>query len=349
MLKITSPFREKKEVIPLIEAGADELYCGYLSPDWVKRYTSLEFERKGGGSNFTDLKELKKAVDLAHKKGIPVYLTLNGLYVRQQYPLLVEIVNQLNKIDLDGYIVADIGLLLTLRKQGFKKQIHISTGGTVFNSEAARFYKNLGASRIILDRQTTLESMRALSQDSPDLDFEVFILNTLCVYIDGFCTFLHPYRRDSEEDISKKDWEEEERLHLITVYDPEAQADACCLKYSVGVYNDSRLNERIDTDKIQPTFYKQLIDGAECGACAIYEINKTRVKSIKIVGRQITSDARLQSTKFIRVCLGILEDNEDINRKDFIHKVQGLYQKTFEYKKRCKGNNCYYPEILYKV
>jgi len=348
MLKITAPFREKKEVLPLIEAGAKELYCGYLSPEWVKRYTSLEFERKGGKSNFTDLKELKQAVDLAHKKETPVYLTLNGLYVRQQYPLLLKILNQLNKIDLDGYIVADIGLLLTLRKQGFKKQIHISTGGTVFNSECVRFYKNLGASRIILDRQTTLESMRALSQDNPDIDFEVFILNTLCVYIDGFCTFLHTLGRDSKEDISKKDWQKDERLYLITAYDPEAQADACCLKYSVEVYNDSRYKKKIDTDKIQPTFYKQLSDGTECGACSIYEINKTKVKNIKIVGRQISLEVRLESTKFIRACLNILEDNEDINRKDFMHKVQELYQKTFEYKKRCKGNNCYHPAVLFK-
>lgn len=347
MLKITAPFKEKKEVIPLIEAGADELYCGYLSPEWVERYTSLEFERKGGGANFSDLTELKQSVEIAHKKGIPVYLTLNGLYVKRQYPLLLKIVEQLNKIDLDAYIVADIGLLLTLRKQGFKKQIHISTGGTVFNSETARFYKNLGASRIILDRQTTLGSMKAISWDNPDIDFEVFILNTLCVYIDGFCTFLHTYGRDKEEDISKKEWKKDEKFHLITAYDPQALADACCLKYSLQVYGQ-RLNKRLNTNKIKPAFYKQLIDGAECGTCAIYDINKTKIKSIKIVGRQIGSEKRLQSTKFIRSALGILKDNQGIARKDFISQVQKLYQKAYNYKKQCRGNNCYHPEVLFK-
>lgn len=347
MLKITAPFREKKEVIPLIEAGVDELYCGYLSLEWIKRYTSFEFERKGGGSNFTDLTELKQAVDIAHKKNIPVYLTLNGLYVKQQYPLLLKIVRELNQIDLDGYIVADIGLLLTLREQGFKKQIHISTGGTVFNSEAVRFYKNLGASRIILDRQTTLESVRQLSQHNPDIDFEVFILNTLCVYIDGFCTFLHTYGRDSEEDISKKNWQNDEKFHLITAYDPKAEGDACCLKYSVQVYNTG-LNKSIYTDKIKPTFYKQLTDGSECGACAIYDINKTKIKSIKIVGRQISSEVRLQSTKFIHSALNILRENKNISRQEFIFKVQKLYQKTYNYDKKCQGNNCYHPQVLYR-
>lgn len=346
MPKITAPFREKEEVIPLIEAGADELYCGYLSWEWEKRYTSLEFERKGGRrSNFTDLEKLRQAVNLAHKKNIPVYLTLNGLYVKQQYPLLLKIIKQLNKIDLDGYIVADIGLLLTLRKQGFKKQIHISTGGTVFNSAAARFYKNLGASRIILDRQTTLGSMKTLCEDCPDIDFEAFILTTLCVYVDGFCTFLHTYDRESIEDISKRGWKEDEKLHIITAYDPGVQTDACCLNYSFQVYR-SGLNKRIDTDKIRPAFYKQLIDGIECGACAIYDIIRTKVKSVKIVGRQLTPEVRLKSTKFIRSVLDILEGDKDISRRCFTAKAQELYRKTFEYKERCRGNNCYHPEVL---
>ncbi len=345
MLKITAPFKEKEEVLPLIEAGVDELYCGYLSPEWVRKYTAFEFERKGGGSNFTDLKELEKAVNLAHKRNTPVYLALNGLYVREQYPLLLKIVNQLEQINLDGYIVADIGLLLTLRKNGFKRQIHISTGGTVFNSEAVSFYENLDVSRIILDRQTTLESMKALSCDNSGIDFEVFILHTLCVYIDGFCTFLHTAGRESLEDVSRKDWKDNQRLHILTAYDPQAQADPCCLKYSVQVYDSTGL--KINTNNVQPTFYKRLIDGIECGACAIYDISKTKVKSLKIVGRQLDSEKRLKSTRFIRSVLDILENNKKINKRDFIHKAQKLYQKTFEYKKRCRGNNCYHPSVLF--
>ncbi|MBU1125255.1 MAG: U32 family peptidase, partial [Candidatus Omnitrophica bacterium] len=150
-LKILAPFRGKNEIVPLIESGVDEFYCGYLDPEWEVTYSSLEFERKGGGSNFTDLQELRASVRLAHRKGVPVFVTVNGLYVKAQYPLLLKIIKKLKTLDADGFIVADMGVLLTLRKQGFKEQIHISTGGTVFNSEAARFYKDWGASRIILD------------------------------------------------------------------------------------------------------------------------------------------------------------------------------------------------------
>ena len=346
MLKITSPFREKEEVIPLIDAGADELYCGYLSPEWEKIYTNLEFERKGGRSNFIDLKELRKAVDLAHQRNVPVSLTLNGLYVYSQYPLLLKIVKQLENIDLDAYIIADIGLLLTLKEMGTSKQIHISTGGTVFNSEAVDFYKDLGVSRIILDRQTTFESMRNLSKNNSDIDFETFILNTLCVYIDGFCTFMHAYGNESIEEISKKDERENVKFQIIVAYDAGAETDACRLSYSVEVFNP-RLDKKIETDEIKPTFYKQLVDCTECGACALYDIMRTPVKSVKIVGRQLNPQIRLASTKFIRSVLDILEDNKDIHRWDFNRKVQKVYQKEFEYKHICRGNNCYYPKVLF--
>lgn len=348
MLKITAPFTEKEEVIPLVEAGADELYCGYVSPEWVERYTDFEFERKGGGSNFTDLEALKEAVHLAHGRGVPVFLTLNGLYVKHQYPLLLKIVDELNRIDLDAYIVADLGLLLTLRERGFKKQIHISTGGTVFNSEAVSFYKELGASRIILDRQLTLRSIRELSETHPDIDFEVFILDTLCVYIDGFCTFMHFYSTQTAEEISQKNGRNDEKFLIVSAYEPEAQPDACCIKYSVETF-DSTSNKKIHANENKPTFYKELVDGKECGACTIYDIMHTGVRSLKIVGRQLTPEVRLQSTRFVRACLDILEDNKAIDREDFISGVQELYRKTFSYKRRCRGNNCYHPSVLYQT
>jgi collagenase-like PrtC family protease len=339
-LKIISPFRGKKEVLPLIYSGADELYCGYLPSEWVRRYTALEFERKGGGSNFTDINELGDAVTIAHENNVPVYLALNGLYIKEQYGLLLRIIKQLNKIDLDGYIVADLGLLLTLKKMGFKKQVHISTGGAVFNQEAVNFYKKLGAKRIILDRQTSLNTIAKISSGSPKMEFEVFILNTLCVNIDGLCTFMH-----SPADLVPKNLKQfHNNLNIYTIYDPCAFQEACSLKYSVQAYNQSR--SRLISGKIRPAFYKQLVDGVECNACSLYSLKKMNVKFLKIVGRQLSSEARLVSTRFIRSVLNILEDNPRLTKEEFILEVQGLYRNYFSYSKKCRGNNCYHPKAL---
>jgi len=346
MFKITAPFRGEEEIIPLIESGADEFYCGYLSADWVRKYTSLEFERKGGvGSNFTDLKKLKRAIELAHKKNTPVYLTVNGLYVKSQYSFLIKIIRELEKTDLDAYIVADIGLLLTLRELKTSKEIHISTGGTVFNSQSVEFYKNLGATRIILDRQISLKAMQKIPLRYPEIDFEVFVLNTLCVFIDGFCTFLHSYMDRKKKDISKKDWLQDERMEILTTYDASEVTDACALKYSVEAFR-ATLNKKAFLSMVRPVFYKQLKDCTDCGACALYDIMRTNIKTVKIVGRQITPEERLRSVQFISSCRDILIENKNIGRENFLQKTQQLYRKTFNYRKKCRGNNCYYPNIL---
>jgi len=344
--KITVPFREKQEVNALIAAGADELYCGYLPAAWKNRYTGLEFERKGIGSNFTNLKQLKQAVELAHNRQTPVFLTLNGLYVYSQYPVLLKIVKQLEQLELDAFIVADLGLLLALRRMGTPKQIHISTGGTVFNSQAVDFYQGLGASRIILDRQMSLEAIRELSAAHPGVGFEAFIFTTLCAFIDGYCTFLHTYGADSVEQIAQKRCREAGRLQIGTTYDqPGAQGDVCKLKFSVQTFN-SKLNKKTDLSYIKPVFYKQLADNIECGACALYDIAQTRVKSVKIIGRQFLPEERLRDLRFIYSALDVLRKNKHTPRQEFIRQVQQLYRQTFKAKGRCRGNNCYHPEVL---
>jgi putative protease len=343
MLKIAAPFCTKDEVLPLLDAGADELYCGYLPSQWIKQYSSLEFERKGKeGSNFSDFKELKTAIDCAHKRNVPVYLALNGLYVKDQYPLLLAIIKKLGHAAFDGYIVADLGLLLTLRGIGFRGKIHISTGGTVFNSEAVDFYRDLGASRIVLDRQVSLQEMRDLSGKHPAMQFEVFILNTLCVYIDGFCTHVHAYGKDPLPKGHLGKYGADNKLTISSGYAPAlGVVDACMLKYSVKT---RRLKDKklVGGERIRPYFYKQLCDGVECGACALYDIKRMKIGVLKIIGRQLSPENRITSVKFIRSVLDILGDTGG-SREAFLRQTQKLYGKTFEYKGACIGNNCYHP------
>jgi len=348
MLKINSPFRKKDEVIPLIKAGANELYCGYVSPEWIEKFTELEFERKGLGSNFTDLEELKEAVKLAHQHKVPVSIAVNGLYVSSQYPLLLKTFRQLEKIGIDAVIVADLGLLLTLRKQGFRGKIHVSTGGTVFNSEAVKFYEEFGVSRIILDRQVPLEDIRKISRENPAVDFEVFILNTLCVYIDGFCTFLHA--RGEKEHLSEEsevnESGQERNLKIISVYDSKSEIDACALNYSIKAFDKN--SQAINNKKIFPAFFKHSVTHKECAACALYYIERTKVKSVKIVGRQLSADSRLKDTLFIRSILDILKNNRNIGLQDFIMKTQKLYHANFNKNSSapCTGADCYHPQVL---
>ena len=78
----------------------------------------------------------------------------------------------------------------------------------------------------------------------------------------------------------------------------------------------------------------------------MYHINRTKVTSVKIVGRQYNPEDRLISTKFVRSCLDILKKHKDISKQEYIKRAQQLYRENFKYKGECRGNNCYYPGVL---
>ncbi len=339
-MKINVPFKSAQEVVPLIDAGADELYCGYLDPAWEKEYTSLEFERKGGASNFTDLKELGRALDLAHRRGVPVALAVNGLYVREQYPLLARILRRLSRLPIDAYIVADLGLLLTLREQSQVPRLHVSTGGTVFNSQACAFFSDLGAARIVFDRQTDIGGMGRMINAFPSVEFEAFVLNTLCVHIDGFCTFMHAYAGRHMPPRRQKD---SCRLDVFASYDLQVHGDACALQYQVGV-NDAVTGGSLPGSAVRPTMFKHLSDGTECGACALYDLARAGVASVKIVGRQLDAGKRLLDTRFIKQSSLLLQDAH-LTREGYFQAVEDNYRKAFGYPGPCRGNNCYYPQV----
>ena len=126
------------------------------------------------------------------KETIPVALTLNEhYYSKEQYPYLQEYIEQALKAGTDVFIIGDPALLFTLQDMGSSAQIHISTAGTAFNSETVHFYRDLGASRVILPRHLSLEEIGEIAQKVSGIELEVFILNSRCANVDGLCTFQH--------------------------------------------------------------------------------------------------------------------------------------------------------------
>jgi len=193
--RIAVPFVSKEEIEPLRKAGADELYCGYVDEEserlWPIFFHSIN--RRGKGASFEDFATFKDALKEADRYSLPVYVTMNWHYTPEQYPWLIKTIEKISKLrGVKGLIITDIGLLLTLRKIGYEKEIHISTGGTCFNSNTADFFSSLGASRIILDRQLTAkETIDLISQKRSKIDVEIFVFYTACLFIDGYCNFFH--------------------------------------------------------------------------------------------------------------------------------------------------------------
>ena len=158
-MKVSVPTNRAEEVEELIKEGADELYCGVTWEEWAEEYTIAAANRRANkSSNLSSFDELRRITDTAHSCDVPVSFCVNEhYYTQEQYPLLQRYLQMAIEAGVDSLMIADPALLLTLRETlGVDIPITISTGGATFNSETARFYRDLGASRITLPRHLTI-------------------------------------------------------------------------------------------------------------------------------------------------------------------------------------------------
>lgn len=357
-MKILAPVNNPKEVKEIIRAGADEIYCGVLPSDWIQKYTNLASpnRREWQAANLASFSEFQEVVDIAHNKNATVYLTLNAIYTERQYPQVFEQVEQARKVGVDALIVADLGLLLTLKKERIDLDIHISTGGTTFNSKTAKFYEELGASRINLPRHLQLQEMDEIIKDCPSLKFDCFILNSGCKNIDGFCTFQHGVN----EVLHPKMWNLPKKLnfdrHLLNAVRrlPTKLArriksgifgidSACLLNYEVSfIPNSNGMNKRrrqLILKNISCGF--NLLSGVDtCGVCRLLEMKDIGVYGVKIVGRNYSTSKKISDIKFLRTVLSYMED-KSFERKEFYSYVKERFRQI--YKLDCR-DLCYYPD-----
>ena len=340
-IKILSPLSRVDEVEPLIESGADEFYCGVLPSEWREQYTVAACLNRRQEDNrfintsphFHSFVELEESVKLAHKKNIPVALTLNEhYYSKEQYPYLREYIEQALKAGTDVFIIGDPALLFTLQDMGSSAKIHISTAGTAFNSETVHFYRDLGASRVILPRHLSLEEIGEIAQKVSGVELEVFILNSRCANVDGLCTFQHGL------------------ADLVDEKDKKSYENACMLLYEISAAVDGVSDEeaeKILQEKIsweRQHFWSALhIDDRPCGGCALYEFEALGLAGVKIVGRDNASEKKIKDVKFMRQLLTFLREQRP-DKKAFRNYTRTFYKE--QYKWPCLIFKCYYPSVL---
>jgi len=323
-MKILSPVDKAGEVEALISAGAGELYCGLLMTDWHDKYIAGALNRRpGSGANFTKYDELASCVEIAHRRNVPVILTVNEhYYTPGQYPYLMDYINRISGIGVDALMVADLALLLTLREKQIRPKIYISTGGTVFNSGSVKFYRELGASRVTLPRHLNLKEIKAITNNIKGIETEVFVLNSRCPYVDGFCTFQHG---------------------LAGPNIPLLYQNACMLPYDISVGAVDETSQAEISGRRQHIWETVHVDDHPCGACALYDLAKMGITAVKIVGRGNATERKVADVKFLKSLLDYLE-REKPSQVAFRKVAQESYQKT--YGRPCRQHLCYFPEIM---
>lgn len=173
-VELLSPAKDKETAIAAINSGCDALYIG-----------ASDFgARKAVGNSLDDIKEI---VEYAHKFYVRVHVTINTILTDEELISAQELIKKLYEIGVDAIIVQDMGIL-KLAKEGKLPPIalHVSTQCDTRTLEKAKFFDNLGVSRVILAREMSLEKIKEICENV-NCEVETFIHGALCVSYSGQC------------------------------------------------------------------------------------------------------------------------------------------------------------------
>ncbi|MDE6849219.1 MAG: U32 family peptidase [Ruminococcus sp.] len=175
-LEVLAPAGDEERFNAAINYGADAVYLG-----------RKKFGMRSSPMNF-DFEQLVNAVQSAHAKGIKVYLTCNTLPRNNEIPQFEQFVREAVEAEIDALIVADIGLLSLIKKYAPDMEIHISTQTGVVNYVTAHELYNMGAKRIVLARELSLDEIAEIrAKTNPDMEIEAFVHGAMCVSFSGRC------------------------------------------------------------------------------------------------------------------------------------------------------------------
>ena len=156
--------------------GADAVYLAGTS-----------FGMRSFAGNFTP-EELPKAVEFAHSHGVKVHVTVNTMPRNNEVSDLPAYLEQLDHAGVDALILADLGAFTLAGKYAKRCQRHISTQQSIANYECAQAWYDLGAQRVVLARELSLDEIRTIRQKtSKELEIETFGHGAMCVSYSGRC------------------------------------------------------------------------------------------------------------------------------------------------------------------
>ena len=157
-----------------IDYGADAVYIG-----------GYDYSLRANANNFS-LDEIKEAVNYAHERGKKVYVTVNMIFHNEDLGKLDDYLIALDNINIDSYIVSDFAVIEAIKRLKIKTKFFISTQKSITNLESVKFYKSLGAYRVVLARETSREDIKHI-KDNIDTEVEVFIHGAMCTSYSGRC------------------------------------------------------------------------------------------------------------------------------------------------------------------
>lgn len=276
-LEVLAPAGDLERFDAALDFGADAIYLG-----------GHAFGMRAGPQNFT-FDNLKLAVEKAHSKNVKVYLTCNTLPRNNEIAGFQEFIEQAVECNIDAVIATDIGILSLIKKYAPGLEIHISTQAGIVNYVTANEFYNMGAKRVVLARELSLDEITEISAKTPnDLDIEAFVHGAMCVSFSGRC--------------------------LLSSYmvNRDANRGECAQPCRWGYYlvEEKRPNELYQiTEDEQGTYILNAKD--LCMIEHLDKVAKAGVTSLKIEGRAKSSYYVSVVTNAYRMAVDILKKNPD--------------------------------------
>ena len=175
-IELLAPAGDMERLRMSLAYGADAVYLA-----------GTDFGMRSFAGNFTP-EELKQAVALCHSRGVAVHVTCNTMPRNGEIARMPEWLEYLQELGVDAAILADVGVLSLLKKHAPRVKAHISTQASVSNYQAAAAWYELGASRVILARELSLDEIREIRAKTPrELEIEAFVHGAMCVSYSGRC------------------------------------------------------------------------------------------------------------------------------------------------------------------
>ncbi|MCB1073663.1 MAG: U32 family peptidase [Candidatus Omnitrophica bacterium] len=180
--ELLAPAGSWPSLLSAVQNGADSVYFGVKGANM-----------RASASNF-ELSEIKKIMNILHGQKKRGYLALNTIVMNDKMNLIKRILKEAKKASVDAIILWDVGVFNIAKQMGLS--IHLSTQASVSNSEAIQFYNRMGAKRIVLARECTLQQIqeikKELNKKQISCEIETFVHGAMCLSISGRC-FMSKY------------------------------------------------------------------------------------------------------------------------------------------------------------
>ncbi len=174
--ELLSPAGNFEKLKTAVAFGADAVYLA-----------GNAFGMRSAAGNFDD-DEIYEAIQYAHDHGVKAFVTVNTMPRTNEYARLRSHLKLLSDAKADALIISDLGVFMLAKEVVPEMTLHVSTQASVVSAETCSAWYKLGASRVILARELSMDEIKEIRANTPpELELEAFIHGSMCVAYSGRC------------------------------------------------------------------------------------------------------------------------------------------------------------------